>query len=146
MESIILEKILDAPIDLVWLVITQKDHLKNWYFDFSEQWKLELGHQFEWLAGPPDGKQWLHRGTMLEIIEEKKLVHTWEYPGYSGEALVDWELFAVSENITKLVFKYNFLVPFEPEEEALNRKNFIEGWDFIILTTLPEYVKKQLQK
>jgi uncharacterized protein YndB with AHSA1/START domain len=135
-----LQRIYNAPIELVWKAITDREHLKQWYFDFSEDFKLEIDHQFDWTAGPPDGKQWLHRGKMVEIIEGKKLAHIWEYPGYSGTSLVVWELTAIDALTTQLTFTHQFTVPFDPTVEALRKEHFAEGWNYIIHTALKDFL------
>lgn len=141
-ESIILSKIMHAPIDAVWAVITETNHLKNWYFDFSEDFRLEIGHTWEWWAGPPNGKKWLHRGVVTQLIHGKRFVHTWEYPGYIGKGEVVWVLTAINDNQTKVDFAFNFLTPFDPTEEALSRENFELGWNYILMNGLEEYLSK----
>lgn len=136
-----LERIYNAPIAKVWAALTEKELLKKWYFDFSEGFKPEVGHEFDWWAGFPE-KQWLHRGKITEVIPGKKLAHTWEYPGYTGQSLVEWELTEFGKNQTKLNFTFRTLIPFDPKEEALKRKNFVEGWNHIIQVGLKEFVEQ----
>jgi len=142
-HPVVLERAYQVPIKKVWAALTVKELLKQWYFDFSDQFKLEVGHVFEWKAGPPDGTQWLHRGKILEIINEKKLVHTWEYPGYSGQAKLTWEVSKISENETHLKLLFEFIEPFDFKEDALRRKNFAEGWRHIVNKSLPEFLQKR---
>jgi len=146
-KKISLTKIYQAPIETVWKAITERKQLKEWYFDFSEDFKLEIGNTFEWYGGEPGGKQWLHRGKMVEIIENKRLIHTWEYPGYTGISTITWELKAIDEKTTELYFTHDFTIPFEPNEEALRRESFLAGWEYILNIGWPEYLNKiQLKK
>ncbi len=137
------EKTYNAQTDTIWAALTTRDQLKQWYFDFSEDFILKLDQVFEWWGGSPDGKQWLHRGVMTEIVEGKKLVHTWEYPGYIGKALVSWELDNLKDEQTHLHFKFEILIPFDPQERNLHRSNFVEGWNYIINTSLKDFVEKE---
>ena len=139
-HPVALQRVYEAPIAKVWEAITDKSQLKQWYFDFSEQFELEVGHVFDWWAGPPDGKQWHHRGEITEVVPQKKLAHTWEFPGYVGKAKLLWELTAVDANHTRLDFRFDILVPFDPKEDALRRKHFVEGWNHIINIGLAEYL------
>ncbi len=141
-QEFTIKRIYNAPIHLLWQVITEKEHLKQWYFDFPEDWQLKIGAEFEWYAGPPDGKQWLHKGEMLEIIENKKLSHTWEYPGFKGSSIVTWQLNKINENSTELILTHLFKIPFDSTEKALEYKNFVEGWTHIINISLLEYLTK----
>jgi uncharacterized protein YndB with AHSA1/START domain len=142
-NNIVLEKVYKAPITLVWQAITEERHMCNWYFDFKGQFQLNVGHSFDWYAGDLKDKQWLHRGEMLEIIPNKKLVHTWTYPGYSGKAIAYWELSEVDANTTKLNFCFEFTEPFDANEPSLVRGNFVNGWNELILNSLEQYHNKQ---
>ncbi|HEV7782190.1 MAG TPA: SRPBCC domain-containing protein [Chitinophagaceae bacterium] len=137
-----LTKVYQAPVETVWKAITEREQLREWYFDFPEDFKLEVGSTFDWYGGEPGGKQWLHRGKMVEIVENKKLVHTWEYPGYTGLSTVTWELKALDENTTQLIFTQEFTIPYDTSEEALRKENFIAGWNYIINTGLVEHLDK----
>ncbi len=35
-EPFVIERILNAPVERVWRAITDKDEMKNWYFDIPE--------------------------------------------------------------------------------------------------------------
>ena len=141
-NSLSLIKKYNAPAETLWQVITEREHLKQWYFDFAEDWQLKVGQTFEWYAGDTENKQWLHRGVMLEIIPNQKLVHSWEYPGYSGTSVVTWELHHVDENTTELHFSHVFTIPFDVTEPAFKRENFEMGWNHILNISLVEYVEK----
>jgi uncharacterized protein YndB with AHSA1/START domain len=133
---------LNAPVALVWQVITQPEHLKAWYFDFGAHWALVPGVQFEWWGEAPNGKKWLHKGEMLEVIANKKLSHTWAYPGYTGSSTLTWELRAIDDTHTELTLTHEFTIPFDPTEEALRTANFEAGWNHIVHTALVEYLQQ----
>lgn len=141
-NSFTLTRTYSAPIEMVWKAITEREQMKKWYFDFADDFKLRIGATFFWEAGDNDNNKWMHKGEMLEIIENKKLVHSWEYPGYSGTSVVTWELSRVDENTTQLDFKHEFVVPFDPTEPALKRENFVGGWNHILNISLVEYLEK----
>lgn len=117
--------------------------MRNWYFDFKGQFQLEVGHLFDWYAGDLKDKQWLHRGVILEIIPNKKLVHTWTYPGYSGKAIAYWELSEVDAQTTKLNFRFEFAELFDATQPSLVHGNFVNGWNELILNSLEQYLNKQ---
>lgn len=127
MQTIKKEKDYTAPIVLVWQAITDRAMMKEWYFNFAEDFKLETGAVFEWKAGEPGGKQWLHRAKMLEIIANEKLVHTWEYPDYSGSSTLSWNLLKVDEDTTKVILIHEFTIPFDSNIAELKKENFEIG-------------------
>ncbi len=45
-QPIELERIINAPISKVWKAITDKNEMKNWYFDLAE-YKAEKGFKFQ---------------------------------------------------------------------------------------------------
>ncbi len=142
METFQIEKTYNAPIGLVWQAITDRAMMKEWYFDFDEAFKLEPGAVFEWTAGDNESKQWLHRGKMLEIIPGEKLVHSWEYPGYSGSSTLSWLLSKVDDATTKVTLIHKFTVPFDSTVQELKKENFEMGWNHIINISLTEYLEK----
>ena len=142
MNSFQIEKIYDAPVALVWQAITDRAMMKEWYFNFAEDFKIETGAVFEWRGNDTDCEQWLHRGKMLEIIPDKKLVHTWEYPGYSGTSTLSWNLLKVDEATTKITLVHEFTIPFDSTVAALKQANFEMSWTHIINISLQEYLSK----
>ena len=145
MEIFKIEKNYTAPIDLVWQAITDRAMMKEWYFDFAEDFKLEPGAVFEWKAGDTENNQWLHRGKMLEIIPNQKLVHTWEYPGYSGTSTLTWNLLKIDDVTTHVTLIHEFTVPFDMTIPELKKENFEMGWKHIINISLQDYLS-QLNK
>lgn len=135
------ERVFNNPIAKVWEAISNRESLKKWYFDFAEDFSLIIGTEFHWSAGSPEGKQWPHKGVITEVIEGKKLAHTWEYPGYEGKGEVVWELTELSATQTKLNLTFIILNPFDTREEDLARKNFRGGWENILFTSLTEFLK-----
>lgn len=143
MKTFQIERTYNAPVNLVWQAITDRAMMKEWYFDFAEDFKLESGAVFEWTAGDNESKQWLHRGKMVEIVPDEKLVHTWEYPGYSGTSTVSWNLSKLDDATTKVILVHEFNIPFDVTVDALKTENFEAGWTHIINISLTEYLDKQ---
>jgi uncharacterized protein YndB with AHSA1/START domain len=142
MQSFQIEKTYNAPIALVWQAITDRAMMKEWYFTFDEAFKPLPGAVFEWTAGDTEDKQWLHRGKMHEIFPAEKMVHTWEYPGYSGTSTLSWNLFKVDDARTKVTLIHEFTIPFDSSVAALKQENFEIGWTHIINISLDEYLNK----
>lgn len=139
-NQLIIKRQLDAPAQLVWEAITNKEHTAKWYFSFENDWKLEVGNVFEWYAEDNDCVQWLHKGEILEVVPNVKLSHTWYYPGYKGMSVVTWELSSLSDKSTELTLIHDFIEPFDETVLALKLENFQNGWNQIIHTLLPNYL------
>jgi uncharacterized protein YndB with AHSA1/START domain len=136
-KAIVIERIFNAPVHRVWKAITQKELMKEWYFDLPE-FKAEVGFQFQFTGGPSPEKQYLHLCEILEVVPEKKLKHSWRYDCYKGISYLTFELIAIGEN-TKLKLTHEGLESFPGDNPDFARKNFESGWDAIINTSLKNY-------
>ena len=81
--DLVLERTLDAPVDLVWEAYTNPEHLKKWFapkpYEISElEMDLRPGGVFRIRMTGPDGFDTGHGtpGCVLEVIEGRKLVWT----------------------------------------------------------------------
>ncbi len=137
-EQVIVEKTYNAPINTVWDALTNKDKMKQWYFDL-EEFKPEVGFEFRFYGGT-DEKQYLHICKITEVIHQKKLTHSWQYDGYPGDSFVTFELFNEGDK-TRLKLTHTGLETF-PSEPDFARSNFNMGWNHIIGKALPEYLEK----
>src|SRR5258706_12723473 len=90
-EPIIIERTYSAPIEKVWKAITDKNEMKQWYFDL-EEFRPEVGFEFSFEGGPEDRK-YIHRCKTTEVVTSKKIAYSWRYEGYTGISFVTFELF-----------------------------------------------------
>jgi uncharacterized protein YndB with AHSA1/START domain len=116
----VIERTYNAPADKVWQAITDKDKMKQWYFDLKE-FKPEVGFEFQFSGGTRE-QTFLHLCKITEVIPGKKLTHTWTYDGYPGESFVTFELFAEGDK-TRLKLTHAGLETF-PGQPAFARTNF----------------------
>jgi uncharacterized protein YndB with AHSA1/START domain len=140
-EPFVIERTLNAPIEKVWKAITDKDQMKQWYFDLTE-FKPEVGFEFQFSGGPAPERQYLHLCKITEVIPCKKLTHSWRYDGYEGISFVTFELFTEGNN-SRVRLTHAGLETFPKENPDLAKENFAEGWTDIIGRSLKEYVEKK---
>jgi len=138
-QPIVVEKTYDAPVAQVWTAITDKDEMKEWYFDL-EDFNATPGFTFSFTGGPSPGKQYLHLCEVIEAIPQKKLSYSWRYDGYPGNSLVSFELTSQG-NKTLLRLTHEGLESFPADEKDFAKSNFEEGWDSIINKSLAEYLE-----
>lgn len=137
-EPFVIERTFNAPINKVWEAITDKNKMKEWYFDLAE-FEPKVGFEFQFTGGTDENK-YLHLCKVTEVIPEKKLTHSWKYDGYAGESFVTWELFDEGGK-TKVKLTHAGLETF-PAHPDFAQKNFAEGWTYIVGKSLMEYVEK----
>jgi uncharacterized protein YndB with AHSA1/START domain len=138
-EPIVIERTYNAPVERVWKAITDKDQMKEWYFDIAE-FKAEKGFEFSFYGGDAKGEQYLHLCKIMEVIPNKKLKHSWRYDGYEGDSFVTFELFDEGDK-TKVKLTHEGLETF-PAVPAFAKENFVQGWTQIIGTSLKDYVEQ----
>jgi len=137
----VIEKSYKATRQKVWRAITNKDDMKQWYFDLPE-FKPVVGFEFEFRGGKEDGEQYLHRCKITEVIPEKKITYSWRYEGYEGMSFVTFELFDEANNTTRVKLTHAGLDTFPKSVPDFDKKNFAEGWTEIIGSNLKNFVEK----
>jgi uncharacterized protein YndB with AHSA1/START domain len=139
-EPIVMERVYNAPVARVWKALTDRDQMKEWYFNIAE-FKAEPGFEFSFEAGDPNATMYNHLCVVKDVVPERKLSYTWRYEGYEGDSLVTFELFPEG-NSTRLKLTHEGLETFPPIA-SFAKKNFVMGWTDITGRTLKEYVEKE---
>jgi uncharacterized protein YndB with AHSA1/START domain len=138
-EPFVIERVYNASIQSVWQAITDKEKMKEWYFDLST-FKAEPGFEFTFYGGS-ETKQYLHRCKITEVIEGRKLSYTWAYDGYPGKSEVTFELFDENGQ-TRLKLTHAGLDTFSTDNPDFATTSFIQGWNHIIGESLKKFVEK----
>jgi uncharacterized protein YndB with AHSA1/START domain len=136
-NPIIVEQFIEASPEKVWQALTNKQLMKEWYFDIAD-FELKEGAVFNFYES--EKKEYHHRGTVLEVIPNRKLKHTWTHPGHSkGSSVLTWELIPESEG-TKVRLTHEGLENFADAGPAFARENYVMGWDAIVHSNLKNYL------
>lgn len=137
-EPFVIERMYNASVENVWKAITDKDQMKQWYFDLAA-FRAEPGFEFSFTAGE-DEKQYLHHCKITAVEPGKKLSYSWRYEGYAGNSFVTFELFAENDQ-TKLKLTHAGLETFPATNPDFAKENFAAGWTEIIGTSLKKFVE-----
>lgn len=129
----------DAPVEKVWKAITDKDQMRQWYFDLPE-FRAEVGFEFQFTGGPSEDRQYLHLCKITGVVVGKKLTYSWRYAGYEGVSFVTFSLTAKG-NKTLLKLTHRGLETFPASNPDLAARNFAEGWKAIIGVSLKQFLK-----
>ena len=135
---LVVERTYNVPINKVWQALTEKDKMNQWYFDLKE-FRPEVGFEFQFTGGNEE-HTFLHFCKVTEVINGRKLTHSWTYDGYPGESFVTFELFDEGDK-TRLKLTHAGLETF-PATPDFKRENFQMGWTDIIGRSLKEYLEK----
>jgi uncharacterized protein YndB with AHSA1/START domain len=140
-QSFVIERIYNAPVSKVWTAITDKEEMKQWYFELAA-FKPEVGFEFQFYGEGKTGEKFLHLCKIMEVVKNKKLKHSWRYDGYEGNSFVTFELFEEGDK-TRLKLTHEGFETF-PKTAANDfaKENFAAGWTYIIGTSLPGFIEK----
>lgn len=142
-HDLVLERILDAPRDLVWKAWTTPEHLKRWWaprpYETPEiEIELRPGGRFYTRMTGPDGFDARGTGCFLEVVEGAKIVWTSALgPGYRPQDVDpdDCGGFAFTAIVTledagdgKTLYRAVALHKNEADRETHARMGFHEGW------------------
>lgn len=77
----------DAPLELVYDVLTKPEHVRNWFAPFEGEITvceidLRVGGDYHIVFVTPDGRECSFRGTYLELDPPHKTVETWWFEGW----------------------------------------------------------------
>ena len=142
--DLVLERTIDAPIDLVWRAYTDPQHLKRWFapkpYEISElELDLRPGGIFRIRMLGPDGFDTGHGtpGCVLEVVERQKLVWTsalgLEYrPNPAGEGCDSFPMTAAisfaDAGDGRTRYKAVAMHKDAADREAHEKMGFHEGW------------------
>lgn len=138
-DAVVIEKNYPVSPDKVWDAITDKDQMREWYFELDE-FRAEPGFKFNFYGKGKEGETYLHLCEVTEVVPGQKLTYSWRYDGFEGISFVTFELFAEG-NGTKLRLTHLGLESF-PGKSAFAKENFVEGWTYLLKTSLENYLNK----
>ncbi len=112
-------KILNAPIDLVWKVFTQPEHIKQWwgpngFTNTISKMEVKQGGQWIFIMHGPDGTDYKNKHTYKEIAEQEKIVlqhetspkfiTTLSFEALRNKTLLKWHaLFESAEQLEQVI-------------------------------------------
>jgi uncharacterized protein YndB with AHSA1/START domain len=79
-REIIVSRILHAPVELVWKVWTDPEHIKNWwgpdgFTNTISKMDIKPGGEWHLVLHGPDGTDYNNKSIFKEIIPHEKLVY-----------------------------------------------------------------------
>jgi uncharacterized protein YndB with AHSA1/START domain len=124
----------DAPIELVFDVLTKPEHVSNWFAPFMDQVTecsidLRVGGNYHIVFVTPDGTECSFRGTYLEVEPPTRTVATWLFEGWPDAHAVETTELHETDGVTKLTMKLAFrdkagrahMTKSEGQEDSFNK-------------------------
>jgi uncharacterized protein YndB with AHSA1/START domain len=105
----------DAPIELVFDVLTKPEHVRNWFAPFACEMKecsidLRVGGSYHqvFLTDDGTGNECSFRGTYLEIEPPTRIVASWLFEGWPDAHAVETVDLDETDGVTKLTLTLAF--------------------------------------
>ncbi len=151
--DLLLERLVDVPVELVWRAWTEPEHLKAWFtprpFQTVEcEIDLRPGGRFFTVMRDPDGNEFPGLGCYLEVVPPTRLVFTSAlHPGYRPIAGVDGEMPFTAELTFEPVgdstrYSARAIHGTRKDAEAHDQMGFLDGWG-TALDQLVEHMSSQ---
>ena len=103
----------DAPLGLVFDVLTNPEHVRHWFAPFNDRVTvcsidLRIGGDYHIVFVTPDGRECSFRGTYLEIEPPIRTVATWLFEGWPDADAVETTELHETDGVTKLTTRLAF--------------------------------------
>lgn len=138
-KSLVFERSYQASIEKVWQAITDKEQLRQWYFEVSD-FKPEVGFRFHFYGENANGKKLLHHCVVTEVAPPSKLSYTWGYEGHTGQSLLTFELREETKKTTRLKLTHSGTETFPHDHKDFDKADFNKGWNEFLDGPLRQFV------
>jgi uncharacterized protein YndB with AHSA1/START domain len=103
----------DAPIELVFDVLTKPEHVRRWFAPFEDKMTvcsmdLRVGGDYHMVFVTPDGKECSFRGTYLEVEPPTRIVQTWLFEGWPDAWADETDELKEADGVTTLTVTMAF--------------------------------------
>jgi uncharacterized protein YndB with AHSA1/START domain len=132
--EILLTREFEAPIALVFDVLTKPEHVRKWFAPFEDKMTvcsidLRVGGNYHQVFMTDDGRECSFRGTYLEIEPPTRIVETWLFEGWPDAEAVETVELHETRGVTKLTMKLAFrdkagrdhMTKFDGQEDSFDK-------------------------
>ena len=136
-RELLLTRILNAPIELVWEVWTQPEHIAKWwgpngFTNTISKMDVQPGGEWDLVMHGPDGKDYKNKSVFKEIEKHKRIVYehisapkflaTIEFEKQGNKTLLTWHmLFESKEQFLQVVKTFKADEGLKQNIEKLNK-------------------------
>lgn len=111
--EIVVTREFDAPMGLVFDVLTKPEHVRKHVAPFGEEVTtcsidLRVGGNYHFVFVTDDGTECSFRGTYLEVDPPTRTVQTWVFEGWPDVEAVESIDLRETDGVTKLTWKLAF--------------------------------------
>lgn len=94
--DLVMERVFDAPRELVWAVLTDPERVTNWwgphgYTTTVEEMDVRPGGRWRWINHTTSGESAPFKGEYLEVVPPERIVQTeiFDVPGFDDKVAIN---------------------------------------------------------
>ncbi|MBM4160424.1 MAG: SRPBCC domain-containing protein [Ignavibacteria bacterium] len=141
-DPIVVEQTFNAPIAVVWKAITDKDQMRQWFFEPMTDFRPEVGFETQFDV-QCEGQSYQHQWKVTEVVPERRIEYDWRYGGYPGDSSVMWELSETLDG-TKLKLTHKGHETFPQGNRIFSRESGVTGWTYFVQESLKAFLECNL--
>jgi uncharacterized protein YndB with AHSA1/START domain len=114
-QELVMERIFDAPRELVWTVMNDPERVTNWwgprgYTTTVVEMDVRPGGRWRWINHTTGGEDAAFKGEYLEVVPPERVVRTeiFDAPGFDDKTAIDTITFEDLGGRTKVVARSRF--------------------------------------
>jgi uncharacterized protein YndB with AHSA1/START domain len=118
-RELVISRVLNAPVELVWEVWTQPEHISQWwgpegFTNTIHKMEFRPGGEWDFVMHGPDGRDYKNRSVYKEIVPRKRIIFehvsgpkfmtTVEFEDMGEQTRINWRmLFETREEFVQVV-------------------------------------------
>jgi uncharacterized protein YndB with AHSA1/START domain len=127
--EIVVTREFEAPIDLVFDVLTNPEHVRHWFAPFEEEVTvcsidLRVGGSYHIVMVTGDGIECSFRGAYLEVEPPNRTVETWLFEGWPDVEAVETIELHETQGVTTLTNRLAFR-----DQAGRDHMTKTDGWE-----------------
>lgn len=139
-SPIVVEQTFNVPASVLWKAITDKDEMRQWFFEQMTDFQPEVGFETQFDVSC-EGQVFRHEWKLTEVVPERKIVYDWRYGGYPGSSSVIWELSETADG-TKLTLTHQVHEAFPQDNPLFSPESCRAGWAYLIQESLKAFLER----
>jgi uncharacterized protein YndB with AHSA1/START domain len=123
--DVLITREFEAPIGLVFDVLTKPEHVNKWFAPFDDQMKecsidLRVGGSYHQVFVTPAGREMSFRGTYLEVEPPTRTVETWVFEGRPHLEVIETVELDETDGVTRLTIRLTYRDKASRDEDSQN--------------------------
>ena len=139
--SITVTQTFPCSANKLWEIITQLNHMKQWYFENIPEFEAKVGFKTQFNVTSND-RNFCHLWEVTEVNSPHQITYNWKFKEYTGDSSVSFFITEFNKQTT-LTLRAKILEEFPQNIPEFQLESGISGWKYFIKNRLVEYVNNE---